>query len=1130
MKDMPCPQRRFIPAFLASAITLLCPAAYGQTQNTNPPQAGPSPVKEDQRGKLIRGKPIEQELKGGESDVYTIKLKKGKFLHVEVQQHGMKVIVSLNDPERKTIGESDSPTGSFGPEFLSVITASSGEHRLCVRPEDSTSGAAKYQITLTELRAPQALDHTRVSAERTLTEVTHLWDEGSAESLRKAGDKLNEALSLWQALGDSYEQGLTLNVLGQVSFVLGDRRKALEYFDRALPLRRAASDHDGEAVTLNNLGSTYDSLGEKRKALECFQQALSLERVVGDPVEEASSLDGTGRVYLSLGDYQKGLDFLKQSLPLRRTSGDRRGEANTLSAMGVVYANLGEKRPAVESYRLALALQRATGDHAGEAATLTFIAAVDHDSGQEQEALDLYSQALALERDTGDRVAEGMTLNLLGAVYLALGERQKVIDCLEQSLQIQRATGDRRGETMVLQNLGLITSNLGDQQKALDYYGQALQMERTMEDRTLQAGTLSNIGSTYSLLGEQRKALDYFAMALPLRREVGDREGEAITLSNIGRAHEKLGEQQESLDAYDEALAIIRAVQHPLYESVILFNLMNYWKALGRPSLAILLGKEGIDRLQEVRRNIKNLPAEDRQSFLKSKEEEYRTLGELLIQTGRFAEAQQVLDLLKVEEYSEYGHHRGSSDSADKPVTLTHNEEASKEAGEPIQAELTAIGQQWFELNRKTRRNPDEQARFDDLSEKLNAANQQLQNYFKQLYEDFGRGEDANRAVDEAKGQSSSLQNILRERGVKPGTVGIYTLVLNEKSIILVITPSVMVARDVLISRADLHTKVFAFLRAVQSRAPEQDLLSKAHELYKILFGPIEKDLQGARATTLVWSLDDVLRYLPLAALHDGKQYLAERFANVVLTTTSIGNLKDQPHIPSWRGLAMGVSKDYEGLGELAAVPGELNAVITSTALKGSHGPVPGTIMLDDSFTEKSMESALDQPPPLIHIATHFVFNAGDDEKSYLLLSGKDEGGKGYHLSLADLRDDPRINFSGVELLTLSGCQTATESKDSDGREVDSLGIIGQRKGAKAVVATLWKVEDNSVAVLMETFYRLWTTTPGMTKSEALRQAQLALLHGASNVAFRPSHAGNDASRYSDPFYWAPFILIGNWK
>jgi CHAT domain-containing protein len=356
----------------------------------------------------------------------------------------------------------------------------------------------------------------------------------------------------------------------------------------------------------------------------------------------------------------------------------------------------------------------------------------------------------------------------------------------------------------------------------------------------------------------------------------------------------------------------------------------------------------------------------------------------------------------------------------------------------------------------------------------------------------------------------------------------------------MVITPATQVAREIPIARIALRGKVFAFARGLGRHESEEDILPKAQDLYDVLIAPIEKDLQGAHAKTLVWSLDDVLRYVPLAALYDGKQYLVERYRNVVITTASVGNLKDPPQVNGWRGLAMGVSKDYEHLGELKAVPAELASVIRSDKTPGSHGPVPGTILLDDSFTEASMRTALHQHPALVHIASHYVFHPGDDTKSYLLLGGKDAGGQGFHLTLADLRDDQGIDFKSTELLALSGCQTAVGSNDSDGREIDGLGITAQRKGAKAVVATLWAVDDASVGLLMATFYRLWVTTPGITKSEALQQAQLAVLHGTTDPAETPratmegaavgAFTQRPASQYANPFYWAPFILIGNWK
>jgi CHAT domain-containing protein len=353
----------------------------------------------------------------------------------------------------------------------------------------------------------------------------------------------------------------------------------------------------------------------------------------------------------------------------------------------------------------------------------------------------------------------------------------------------------------------------------------------------------------------------------------------------------------------------------------------------------------------------------------------------LLISGGRLPEAQQVLDLLKAEEYSDFTQRRGDTGSATNAVALTPAEEKSNKEYEQITGEITAIGGEWMQLHAKHPRSADEKHRYNELSDKLTAANQRLQAFLNALYDNFGKGEQANAKVETINEQTAGLQTLVAELGA--GTAAVYTLVLDEKCVLIVVTPATRVAREIPIGRTALRGKVFAFIQALAGYDSDADIQTKAQGLHKaqdlnnVLIAPIERNLQGAQAKTLVWSLDDVLRYVPLAALYDGKQYLVERYRNVVITTASVGNLKDKPQVGDWRGLAMGVSKDYDGLGKLRAVPDELASVVRSNEAPGSHGPVSGMILLDDSFTEKGMETALDQHPPLVHIASHYVFHVG---------------------------------------------------------------------------------------------------------------------------------------------------------
>jgi CHAT domain-containing protein len=176
----------------------------------------------------------------------------------------------------------------------------------------------------------------------------------------------------------------------------------------------------------------------------------------------------------------------------------------------------------------------------------------------------------------------------------------------------------------------------------------------------------------------------------------------------------------------------------------------------------------------------------------------------------------------------------------------------------------------------------------------------------------------------------------------------------------------------------------------------------------------------------------------------------------------------------------------------------------------------------------------------VVHIASHFKFQPGNETQSFLLL------GDGTHLTLAEIKNMGQL-FSGVDLLTLSACNTALGDRMGDGKEVESFGVIAQRKGAGAVMASLWPVVDESTQLFMREFYRVHTTIQKSTKSASLRQAQLALLRGQiqsggrkntntsvdrgfGSTASQPRFETDPNAPYAHPYFWAPFILIGNWK
>jgi CHAT domain-containing protein len=269
-----------------------------------------------------------------------------------------------------------------------------------------------------------------------------------------------------------------------------------------------------------------------------------------------------------------------------------------------------------------------------------------------------------------------------------------------------------------------------------------------------------------------------------------------------------------------------------------------------------------------------------------------------------------------------------------------------------------------------------------------------------------------------------------------------------------------------------------------------------------------------------------------MAALHDGERWLVESHPTALISGAGLlegAGLADGGAEPMMA--ALGVSRPVGGFAALPAVTAEIEALIRDET--NPEGFYPGVKILDESFTYERLRQVLADRPAYVHLASHFLFDPGDHRASRLLL------GDGGQLSLARLDYDGSLSFKGIRHISLSACQTAVGEISDDGREVESLGSLIHRKGAGSVLASLWRVDDASTMRLMESFYGLQKS--GLAnRAEALRAAQLAFVEGggaasgggptrgAVSVAETPAEAsGPDPSH---PYYWAPFIIMGDFR
>jgi CHAT domain-containing protein/Flp pilus assembly protein TadD len=1041
-------------------------------------------------------------------------------------------------------------------------------------PSAQVSGAPPAAGALAQLEQLQGALKSAIAtrdartAGRILNHIGELWL--SVGNPQKALEAYSQALAAAKIAQDAEQGVAALNGLGNVARNEGQTQEALQAYQRALEVAAEHGVAGGKADALNGLALIYASVKQPDKALDAALQALAIRRSLGDRAGEATILAEIATGYNLAGEKQKALEYAQQALNAFEAAVEPMGQATVLMGIGDIYSSLRDKR-AMDYYLKALAIARQSNFPRIQASAMNKIGLVENALGQNKEALDNYAQALTIFQRMNMTDASGGTLSNMAMAWSDLGEKQKALDYDNQALPVLRAAGDRDSEATVLNNMGMIYQQLGDRQKALDYYNQTMPILTATGDRAAEYLMLDNMGAAYVELGQSQKAIEVLNQAISLQTGMANSRREAIARVSIGMAYHKLGDEQKALESLNrglellrqaddrpnearaytalakvywdmgdkakaqanliQALPLARELNDPLIESPILYGMMIVNKA--QPTLAIYYGKQAVNLLQQVRSNIQGLDRALQSAFVSSKAVFYHDLADLLIAQGRLPEAQQVLDMLKQQEYADYV--RGAETNALSPLTLTPAEQKAQQDYEKSTGQLLAAGEKWAELKNMSTRTPEQNSEFNQLSAQLDAASKALNDYYARLYVLFGKDSEANKQVADVKGDVSALAEQIEDT---PHTVALYTMVTSDHYRVIVITATTTVARDYAIADTELNKKVADFEQVL--RKPSRDPKPLAQELYKILLGPVQADLDQVNAETLVWSLDGVLRYVPMAALYDGKQYAVEKYNTVTITPASINHLEDKPEMSNLSVVAMGIARKYEdGLPALPAVVGELDDVARDAQVKGANGALPGTLLLDGQFTEKAMEDQLSGKHGVVHIASHFVFKPGDDGDSYLLLAGKDEGGAGFHLTVADFRDNRNLTLRHTDLLTLSACETGMSGSASNGREVDGLGTTAQLKGAKAVISSLWSVNDSSTGELMGDFYKRWAEGGGkVTKVEALRKAQLDLLlgkvkpqAGGSGRGFITENATPDApSGYAHPYYWAPFVLMGNWR
>lgn len=925
--------------------------------------------------------------------------------------------------------------------------------------------------------------------------------------------------------------------LGMAAYRKGNYARAEEEWQKGLRIAREAGRTVDEARFLVRLSRTSEGTGDYDTALKRAETAIEVLGDKGDPVLAGQALLQKGLAYRRKALYESARPLFDRALAMARRLQIPRLEAESLRHIASLLQDQGRLDAALPYYRQALALAREEGCGMCEARSLNNLGLLFDAKADYAKALEKHRASLTLRRKIGDRAGEGKVLGNICITYTKLNQYERALETCREALHFAEDIEDRQRTANHLNNIGSLYRKMEKPRKALRYYRRSLKIKRKLSDPAGEARALNNIGETYWILGELDRAEEYLTQSLEIKADIEDLAGQSASLQNMALLYRRRGQYSKAKSYYLKAVSFNILAGQPELTWRAFDGLSYVYESLSRNDLAILFGKQALRSIQETRDRMASLNDSLRRSYLNDKSRVYKHVADLLIRQGRLPEAQQVISLLKEEEYLHYLDTRRGEENTVGDVARTTSESAWLNELSAFEGEMGKIAHDFRWLTSEKRHSElseEEKEKKYLLYDRVDEIQAAFESFLGKIEEEFEV-----RSEEKKQPDLKRLESILADLSeYEPTTVILIYLVLPDGLSILIVTPELSFARGVSIPEEELNEEVYNLKGKLNK--PGLDPLPQAKRLYNLLISPVEKDLNHLKAKNLMISLDGTLRYIPMAALFDGNQYLTQKYS-LVLYNLAARNMPEKDESEPLRAVGLGASEAVGGFPALTSVPEELDAIIKEADEGDVRGVLPGEVFLNRDFTKNKLTEILEKKDPItmkkkyypiVHIASHFSYQR-EKKKSFLLL------GNGDPLTMEDLKS-VRYPLKGLELLVLSACETAVEGRDALGREIESLATFAEIHGAKAILATLWSVADTSTAKFMAFFYSL-RSQKGLSKVEALRQAQLMFLHGNQEMEMegrtnRGVAVVDDGggftpppdAPYAHPFYWAPFILFGN--
>ncbi|MUG98114.1 CHAT domain-containing protein [Scytonema sp. UIC 10036] len=833
--------------------------------------------------------------------------------------------------------------------------------------------------------------------------------------------------------------------------------------------------------------------GRFTEAVEVWQQAASAFANVGDRANQGMALSNLSLTYQQLGQWQAAQTAVTQSLNLLKTASDKTQKrilAQALSIQGQLQLATGQSKPALETWQQADAVYAQISDQTGEIQSQIYQA-------QAFQALGLYRRALAILtelKQTLDKQLDSplkvMGLLSLGNAHSVAGDLTEAEKALKQSLEIANKLQPAPDRSTILLSLGNVTRAKNQYSEAISYYKQA---SHSPSSKVRIKAELNQL----NLLVETQQWQTAKSLWAPILTQLNNLPPSRSTVyAQINLAQSLFCLKQPNLEKSAFHSPIVQQCVNTTDEKTQMKNLTQSHVASVTPEWT------DIEKLL--------IAANDSAVAIQDKRAEAYALGYragLYQQTQRLSEAetltQQALNLARTINATDITYRwqwqlgRIARVRADLPKAISAYTQAFKNL-QSLRGDLVVTNSD-IQFSFRDSVEPVYRELVDLLLEQkqpsqndLKLAREVIESLQLAELDDFFR-----EACVDAKPQQ--IDQIVEQ--AQPRTGVIYAFFL-EKSleVILKLPGQDLLHYKTAVSR-DVATNTLQKLQEVLPLVDKtREVRQLSQEIYKWLIEPERKTLDSSGVETLVFVLDSGLRNIPMAMLYDGKEYLVQKYAIALTPGLQLlsPRLREQIELKVLQA-AVSQHRQIEGrdFSQLTNVESELKQIQSQVA--GSKQ------LLNQQFTKPNFQRQINANSfSVVHLATHGQFSS-DPEQTFLMLW--DQLLKAKELNNL-LRSTGGNRSKTIELLVLSACQTAT----GDDRAALGLAGVAIRAGARSTIATLWSVNDVSTSTFMKQFYQELANSK-ITKAQALQHAQVALL----------------SQQGLEPYYWAPYTLIGNW-